>query len=264
MAVNTVQRPLTAAWGEIVRLREVTGALVLALMLTGTVACSENRDTAEDRGSGSGLAGATPCDEASVIACASDDTALGELPAEPVKATGSPITVHMLNNETGAASAFPELSLADEAGIELINTELGGVDGHPIEFVVCDVKFSPEGSESCAQLAVNDDAVAVLGGIDIFGTGIPILTDNGVPFVGGIPVAFEAARSPVSFQFGGGTWGAAVGFADFAVKELKAKTVSVIFADFGSIADSAAYAKRELLDLGLKEADIKMVPTAVA
>ncbi len=244
------------------RLRGFTGALVLTLaVVIFAAACSENRDTAED--GGSPLASTAACDEPNVIDCASDDTTLGKLPNEPVAATSAPITVHMLNNETGAASAFPELSLADEAGIELINTELGGVDGHPLEFVVCDVKFSPEGSQSCAQEAVNDDAVAVLGGIDIFGTGIPILTDNGVPFVGGIPIAFDAARSPVSFQFGGGTWGAAVGFADFAVKELQAKKVSVIFADFGSIADSAAYAKRELLELGLQEADIKMVPTAV-
>jgi branched-chain amino acid transport system substrate-binding protein len=138
-----------------------------------------------------------------------------------------------------------------------------GSTATPSTFVVCDVKFSPEGSQSCAQQAVNDEAVAVLGGIDIFGTGIPILTDNGVPFVGGIPVAFDAAQSPVSFQFGGATWGAAVGFADFAVKELKAKTVSLIFADFGTIADSTEYAKRELLELGLEEDDIKLVPTPV-
>jgi branched-chain amino acid transport system substrate-binding protein len=237
-------------------------ALGLIVALIVVASCSEKRDQAEDSG-GSGLATATTCDEATVIACASDDTTLGELPAEPVQATGAPIRIHMLNNETGAASAFPELSLADEAGVELINTELGGVDGHPVELVVCDVKFSPEGSQSCAQQAVNDDAVAVLGGIDIFGTGIPILTDNGVPFVGGIPVAFDAARSPVSFQFGGGTWGAAVGFADYAVKQLKAKKVSLIYADFGSIADSAEYARRELLELGLDESDIKLVPTAV-
>ncbi|MGZ8752348.1 MAG: ABC transporter substrate-binding protein [Acidimicrobiia bacterium] len=242
-------------------LRRITAALALVLVVLLAAACSENREEVEN--GGSGLTSAVSCTEPSVIDCASDDTTLGELPAEPVQATGTPITVHMLNNETGAASAFPELSLADEAGVEFINTELGGVDGHPIDFVVCDVKFSPEGSQSCAQQAVNDDAVAVLGGIDIFGTGIPILTDNGVPFVGGIPVAFDAARSPVSFQFGGGTWGAAVGFADFAVKELKAKTVSLIFADFGSIADSAEYAKRELLELGVKESNIKLVPTAV-
>jgi branched-chain amino acid transport system substrate-binding protein len=244
--------------GEVVGFRRIAVALVVVTVTA--VGCSENR---KDERSGSKLASTPTCSKPAVVDCASDDSGLGQLPAEPVRATGTPITVHMLNNETGAASAFPELSLADEAGIEFINRELGGVDGHPIDFVVCDVKFSPEGSQSCAQQAVNDQAVAVLGGIDIFGTGIPILTDNGVPFVGGIPVAFDAARSPVSFQFGGGTWGATVGFADFAVKELGAKTVSVIYADFGSIADSAQYAKQELLQLGLQEADIKLVPTSV-
>ena len=85
-----------------------------------------------------------------------------------------------------------------------------------------------------------------LGGIDIWGTGIKTLENNGIPYVGGIPVSFESARSPVSFQFSGGTWGAVLGMGQYAVEKLHAKKIAVIYAEFGPITDSANLGKRVL------------------
>jgi branched-chain amino acid transport system substrate-binding protein len=181
------------------------------------------------------------------------------LPEHPTKATNTPIRVGTINQDTGAAGAFPELTDADRIAIEFINTELNGVDGHPIELVACNTNFSPDLSQACAQQMVDEEVVAVVGGIDVWGTGITTLENNGIPYVGGIPVSFEAARSPVSFQFSGGSWGAVLGMAQYAVEELDAQKVAIIHAEFGPITDAAQLGERVLDGRGV---DVTRIPTA--
>ncbi len=178
------------------------------------------------------------------------------LPPQATRATGTPIKIGTINQDTGAAAAFPELTVADKVAFEFINTELDGLDGHPLELITCDTRFSPDLSLQCAQQMVDEDVIAVVGGIDIWGDGIKVLEDNGIPYVGGIPVSFNAARSPVSFQFSGGTWGAVLGEAKYAVDELAAERVSIIHAEFAPITDAAEYGRRYLEGVGV---DVKVV-----
>ena len=124
------------------------------------------------------------------------------------------------------------------------------MDGHPIELITCNTNFSPDLSQSCAQEMVTKKVAAVVGGIDIWGTGITTLENNGIPYIGGIPVSFESARSPVSFQFSGGTWGAVLGMGYYAMDELDAKKIAIIYGDFGPIADSGENGKRLLEQAG--------------
>src|SRR5947209_11847400 len=53
--------------------------------------------------------------------------------ADPSK---TPITVGYVNEE-GAVPAFPEATSGIEAAVKYINTELGGVGGHPIVLEKC-------------------------------------------------------------------------------------------------------------------------------
>ena len=169
------------------------------------------------------------------------DVSFGTLPDAPEAADpdAEPIKIGMINQEDTPLGSFPELRLADEAGVAFINTELGGVGGRPIELVPCITTFSPEKSQACAQQLVQDGVVAVLGGIDITSTGsIPVLDQNAMPYVGGIPINADEMTSPYSFQFGGGTPGAFVAFAEHAADE-GAQKVAVAYADFGPIKSAA-------------------------
>ena len=166
----------------------------------------------------------------------------------------------MINQENTAAGSYPELSQAVMAGTEFINEQLGGVNGHPLEIDVCNTEFSAEGSTSCGQQFVEAKVPAVLGGIDVFGNGIETLAENDIPFIGGIPVSFASVRSPNSFQWSGGSWGASVAFAWYAAEELDAKKVSIVYADFGSITDSAEDA-RDVLEA--RDVDAQLVPYPV-
>lgn len=235
---------------------------VLALVVVAS-ACSEaaNKKAANGTPPTTVPRGVSDCKDAtSIVACAPAGSMLSPyLPKTPKEATGTPIVIGMINQDTGAAGAFPELTLAVRTAVTFINTELNGVDGHPIELVTCNTNFSPDLSQSCAQEMVAKKAVAVVGGIDIWGTGITTLENNGIPYVGGIPVSFEAARSPVSFQFSGGLWGAVLGMGKYAMTDLDAKRIAVIYGDFGPIKDAAELGKKVLEKQG---AQVTLIPTS--
>lgn len=238
-----------------------TLAALAALMMVAA-ACSEKTDpeTSRDLAQDSEF----ECDTDSIVECAPDGTTLDDLiPDAPIVADGEPIKIGMINNESGPAAAFPELTLGTEAGVRWLNEEMGGVDGHPIDLITCDVKFSATGAQSCGQRMVEEDVLAVLGGIDLFGDGIQVLEDNGIPYIGGVPVSFTAVESPTSFQFSGGSWGQNLGFVYHMVEELDVERVSIMYGDFGSVVDGAEWARRSLIGQGIAPENINMVPMPI-
>jgi branched-chain amino acid transport system substrate-binding protein len=237
-------------------------AAALVAIVALTAACSEatKQDAAKDGTNTTVGAAGADCAKASVVACAPPGTILEPyLPKQPTKAVGSPVLIGTINQDTGAAGAFPELTVADKVAVDFINTELGGIDGHPIELITCNTNFSPDLSQSCAQEMVSKKVAAVIGGIDVWGTGIKTLENNGIPYIGGIPVSFDAARSKVSFQFSGGVWGAVLGMGKYAMDELNAKKIAIIYGDFGSITDAAKLGETALENRG---AEVTLIPVS--
>lgn len=238
-------------------------ALLAAVTLVAT-ACSEDEDGGEvaapEATTTSAATAGTEPEPTSLGARFSGKTTLGELPSEPVKATGEPIKVGMINQENTPLGSFPEVRLAAEAAVAFVNEELGGVDGRPIELVTCITEFSPESSQRCANQMVQTGVVAVTPGIDVTSdSSVPILEQNGIPLVGGIPVNYAELRSPLSFIFGGGTPGALAAFSIHAAEELGATKVSIMYGEFAPIEESARRYGAELLEeLGVT--DVTLVP----
>jgi branched-chain amino acid transport system substrate-binding protein len=197
------------------------------------------------------------CVDESLIECARDSTIAELVPDQPVQADSEPIVLGMVNQENTPAGSYPELSQAARAAIQFVNEQLGGIDGRPIELEVCNTNFSAEGSTACAQRFVDAEVPVVLGGIDVFGTAIDVLADNGVPYAGGIPISTQSVQLPNSFQWSGGTWGATVAFAHHASEELGAQRVSIVYGEFGSIAQSAEYGASVLERAGV---EVQLVP----
>ena len=240
--------------------RRWIGALVLAAVVA--VGCSEpepeaadGSDTTDDTTGTDDGSRADACPD--LLECAREGTLADFVPDEPTAAEGEPIVLGMINQDNTPAGSFPELSGAVQAGVEWINEEMGGIDGRPIEVQVCNTEFSPEGSTACAQRFVELGVPAVVGGIDVFGNAIDTLEDNGIPYVGGIPVSTQSSVSPVSFQWSGGTWGATVAFAEHAITEVQAERVSILYGEFGSIAESGQYGREVLEAAGV---EVQLVP----
>lgn len=182
------------------------------------------------------------------------DWFLGTVPDLPVQADSSlePIKIGMINQENSPAGSFPELRFAAEAAINWINAELGGVDGRPLELYPCITEFSPESSQACAQELVLEEVVALVGGLDVLAHGaLPVLEENGLPIVGGIPAGLAEQRSPSSFAFSGGTAGGMAAFMKHAADQGYEKAF-IAYGDFESFQiASEEYGARVGESLGL-------------
>jgi branched-chain amino acid transport system substrate-binding protein len=242
-------------------------AIVAAALAVLATACVEQVVIVQ----GSGPDGSSPANMAvtggqdtsdgSVVSrYAGQEMSFGTVPDEAVAAgSAEPIRIGMINQENTPLGSFPELRLGSEAAVAWINAELGGVGGRPLELHSCITTFSPEKSRACAQELVEKDVVAVNGGIDITSNGsMPVLEQNEIPLVGGIPINFDEMRSPISFQFSGGIPGAFTAFAYDAATRLGAKKVAVAYGDYASIkAAGVDYGIATLKKLGVTDvADI--------
>lgn len=180
----------------------------------------------------------------------------------------TPVKIGFIGINDVPIAALPELLQATTTAVEFINTELGGVDGHPIEPRPCSLSLSlslsPESSQRCARQLLDDGVVAVLGGINVMGNpGIALLEEAGVPYVGGIPVSYDEMRSPISFQVSGGTAGAFAAFAADAAQRVGAKKVGMAYVDYGAVAEGAhTYGVELMKRLGVEKVVEVTFPSA--
>jgi branched-chain amino acid transport system substrate-binding protein len=229
--------------------RGVGVAVVAALALVG---CSESESKGSE-GSPSSTTIGVAADGAVTSVAGDGSTVLsryaganwfdGKVPA-PSAADQSkdPVKVGFMNVDSGPIGAMPELHTSTDAAVEFINKELGGVGGRPIELVPCMISnpMSADEAQGCARKLVDAKVVAVLGGIGLSnGPALKVFEENGIPWVGGIPVNNDEMTSPMSFQFSGGSPGAFTGFAQNAVEKEKAKKVAILYAEYPSIESAA-------------------------
>ena len=244
------------------RRRLIAGVATIAIV--GLSSCVEKTEVVQAPSATTAVAsqgGTAPYGPTVVSQFPGAETSAGTFPDAPVAAgADNPIVVGMINQENTPLGSFPELRLAADAAVKFINAELGGVDGRPIQFEPCITTFSVEKSQACAQDLVQQGAVAVTNGIDISSNGsIPILEQNQVPMIGGVPVNNDEMQSPISFQFSGGSPGAMVAFANYAAMTQHAKKVAVIYGDYASIKEAALnYGVAQLKKQGVT--DITEVP----
>lgn len=128
----------------------------------------------------------TDTEETTAATEAETDTTAAAGPAD-----GEPIIIGLANDE-GAAVNFPEYRVGAEAAVQYIN-ENGGVNGRPIELIICIADGSPEASVNCANQFVDGGAIAYVAGLEVGSdAALPILESAGIPYV--TPTAWAAAQ----------------------------------------------------------------------
>lgn len=257
------ERPLRAVSPLLVRVT----VLLAALLLLGS-ACSEgsHSDSSGSLAEGGDVANACSVDLERCIRRSS----LGDLIDSPGVTTESPVTepgrsgssadrrplrIGMMNQQSSPAGSYAVLGQAAQAAVDFVNSEFGGANGHPLELTICDVGFSAEQSVGCARKLIDRGAVAVLGGVDVFGDGIGILERDGVAFAGGIPISDASAKSANSFQWSGGAWAASLAFVNDAI-EHGDRNVSIVHPDFGPINEAARFGVSVLEAADVKASEV--------
>ncbi|MFN3258728.1 MAG: ABC transporter substrate-binding protein [Ilumatobacter sp.] len=188
---------------------------------------------------------------------------LGTLPTSATPADDSlePVRIGMINQENTPLGSFPEVRAAAEAAVAWVNAELGGVGGRPVELVTCVTSFDVEQSQSCALQMVQDDVIALVGGVDVTSNGsYPVIEQNGLAVVGGIPANLVEQRSANAFFFSGGGTGAAAAYMSHAADN-GAQRVALAYGEFESFEVAARdYGAVVGESLGL---EVELVPFSI-
>ncbi|MBG0857113.1 ABC transporter substrate-binding protein [Streptomyces spinoverrucosus] len=118
---------------------------------------------------------------------------------------GTPVKVMVWNPEDTQGSAQPGVRATAQAYEKWINAN-GGIKGAPLKVLTCNEKNDPAEAEKCAQQAVAEKVVAVVGSYSLAGDRyMPILQKAGIPYIGGTGVSAAEFSNPLSFPVNGGT-----------------------------------------------------------
>jgi branched-chain amino acid transport system substrate-binding protein len=178
----------------------------------------------------------------------------------PKAATGTPITVGLLNLESGPVT-FPEYRQAAEAAVKYINAYKGGIGGHPVKIASCATDGQPSTSGRCAGQIADKKPAFILGGADTGAPGaFPVYQRAKLAYVGGIPFTPVESNAPNAVQFYSISIGDNAAAAAYAAKQLGAKKASVLYTDdtqgkFTGLGVIAAALKKSGVD-------VKTIPVA--
>ena len=159
-------------------------AAVGACLLAGAAACSSGSNSS----STSAPAATSSAAASSAASSASSPTSAGTSTAaafagsvtnyqQYVGGSGaanpslSPVTIGWVNEQGGPPSeTFPQATLAAQATVKLINSQLGGVHGHPVQLATCFIAAVEAQGTTCGDQMVNTKGVEVIAeGIDAVG-----------------------------------------------------------------------------------------------
>ncbi|ROO87986.1 ABC-type branched-subunit amino acid transport system substrate-binding protein [Actinocorallia herbida] len=121
----------------------------------------------------------------------------------PNAATGAPIKIGYVNEGQSAALDTTNEERSAKAVSDYANAYLGGLAGHRIELVPCQIKGTPSGAQACGSKFVRDGVVAVVGSSP--GQPSPVIQQlgtAGIPFAANLLAEQQALRAENVFIFG--------------------------------------------------------------
>jgi branched-chain amino acid transport system substrate-binding protein len=158
-------------------------AAVGACLLAGAAACSSSASSSSAPSSsstgssstGSSSTGASPTSAGSNTSSAFAGSVTNY--QQFVGASGaadkslSPVTIGWVNEQGGPPSeTFPQATLAAQATVKYINSQLGGVHGHPVQLSTCYIAAVEAQGTTCGDQMVNTKGIEVIAeGIDAVG-----------------------------------------------------------------------------------------------
>ncbi|MGH2916074.1 MAG: ABC transporter substrate-binding protein [Solirubrobacteraceae bacterium] len=164
-----------------------------------------------------------------------------------------PVTVGWINQQGGQQQIGPLATIGAETAVKYINSQLGGVDGHPLVLKECFIQSAEEEGTTCGQQLAADKSISVIdeGAVAI---GIqPFYSTIG----GAKPVIVGVAVTPVDsvqrnavIMFGDVTH--VLGpFGTYATQVLHAKTAALVYPNIAGITEGAAAIEAALKKAGV-------------
>ncbi len=173
-----------------------------------------------------------------------------------------PVTIGWLNQDEGVPS-FPGSTKGADVAVEYINSELGGIDGHPVELVKCSPGLDEASNQACAQEMANNADVDVISSGFLIGSPpvYPVLQAAGKPILGGSPLNISDFTQPGAYFYSPGTPGIIGGMPEFVLNHLdgeKPDKAAILISD-----NDAGRAALPLIQPELEAAGIEVTVVSV-
>jgi ABC-type branched-subunit amino acid transport system substrate-binding protein len=150
-----------------------------------------------------------------VAACGGDDAAdepaaeepAAEEPAaeEPAAETpsGDPIKLMTVTTLNANGPTYENIAITADIAADFINSN-GGINGRPLEVIVCDEQFDAAIAATCAREAVEQGVVSVVGSFTYFAEAIvPVIAESDITWFGACcPISPSELTSKHSFPIG--------------------------------------------------------------
>jgi ABC-type branched-subunit amino acid transport system substrate-binding protein len=153
-------------------------------------------------------AGCGSSDESSTSTGSSSSASTGAAETTAAKPTGEPIkimTMAPIEASSGTSILSPETAAASQATVNKINAE-GGINGRPIDLIICDEHSDPNAAAACARKAEQEKVVALVATYSQFSDkAYPILEKAKIANLGDIPVTAPDGTSDMSFPVNAGS-----------------------------------------------------------
>ena len=238
-------------------------AVVGACLVAGAAACSSGASS-----SSSSSAPAAPTSAASAATAASataSPSSVGTSTASAfagsvtnypgyVGASGaansslSPVAIGWVNEQGGPPSeTFPQATLAAQATVKYINSQLGGIHGHPVKLATCFIAAVEAQGTTCGDQMVNTKGVeAIAEGIDAVGNASMYGVVNGaIPTLVGVSADPADDTGKNVFELEGSGTSATVAFGPFLRSQYpNDKTIAIAYQNLpGAVPISQAIQK---------------------
>jgi branched-chain amino acid transport system substrate-binding protein len=173
----------------------------------------------------------------------------------------SPVTIGWVNEQGGPPSeTFPQATLAAQATVKLINDELGGVHGHPVQLATCfNAAVEAQGTTCGEQMLSNKGVEVIAEGIEAVGNASMYSVLNGaISTLIGVSADPADDTGKNAFELEGSGTSATVAFGPFMRKEFpNAKTVAIAYQNLPGAAPISEAIRNSAEKSGFK---VTMIP----
>jgi branched-chain amino acid transport system substrate-binding protein len=152
-----------------------------------------------------------------------------------------PVTIGWINQQGGQQQVGPLATMGAQTAVKYINSNLGGVDGHPVALKTCFIRSAEEEGTTCAQELLADKSVDVIdeGAVAIGIQSFYSTLHGAKPVIVGVAVTpVDSVQKNAVIYFGDVTH--VLGpFGTYASQVLHAKTAALVYPNIAGITEGA-------------------------
>jgi branched-chain amino acid transport system substrate-binding protein len=165
----------------------------------------------------------------------------------------SPVTIGFVNQQGGSQSIGPLATTGAQIAVKYINTELGGIGGHPLVLKTCFIRSAEEEGTTCGQQFLADKSISVIdeGAVAIGDQSFQSTIGSAKPVIVGVAVTpIDGAKKTNVVLFGDATH--VLGpFGTYAKDVLRAKTAALVYPNIAGITVGATAIADSLKAVGV-------------